>query len=93
MRLKRERIVKLARNLGEGLLKKGLVALDVPVEQVVQRIDRVLHEELQVEDRLNEEVREILKSYDEQIRNGSVDYQKMFQMIKSKLVKDRGIVL
>jgi len=50
-------------------------------------------EELSVEDRLNAEVRQLMKAYEKDIEHGHVDYQKMFTMIKSKLVRDRGIIL
>ena len=39
------------------------------------------------------EVRQMLKAYDKQIEQGQVDYQKMFQMVKQKLVRERGIIL
>jgi hypothetical protein len=48
---------------------------------------------LSVEDRLNAEVRQLLKAYEQQIDQGQVDYQKMFQMVKQKLVRERGIIL
>ena len=46
-----------------------------------------------VEDRLNAEVRKMLKQYDAEFDSGRADYQKMFVMVKSKLVKERSIVL
>jgi uncharacterized protein len=53
----------------------------------------VMTDELSVEDRLNAEVRQLLKAYDTQIEQGQVDYQKMFQMVKQKLVRERGVIL
>lgn len=50
-------------------------------------------EELMVEDRLNAEVRRMMQPYERQIEQGQVDYQKMFTMIKQKLVRERGIIL
>jgi hypothetical protein len=50
-------------------------------------------EELGVEDRLNAEVRRLMEPYEDQIEQGHVDYQKMFTMIKQKLVRERGIIL
>jgi uncharacterized protein len=38
-------------------------------------------------------VRQLLKAYDAQIEQGQVDYQKMFQMVKQKLVRERGLIL
>jgi len=46
-----------------------------------------------VEDRLNAEVRRMMQPYERDIEQGKVDYQKMFTMIKQKLVRERGIIL
>jgi len=35
----------------------------------------------------------MLKVYEKQIEQGQVDYQKMFQKVKQKLVRERGIIL
>ena len=72
---------------------------DQPLELVGDRnalvagLDQVITDELSVEDRLNAEVRQMLKAYDKQIEQGQVDYQKMFQMVKQKLVRERGLIL
>jgi len=59
----------------------------------VAQVDRAIIEELSVEDRLNAEVRQLLKAYEQEIERGHVDYQKMFTMVKSKLARERGIIL
>jgi hypothetical protein len=46
-----------------------------------------------VEDRLNADVREMLKQFDQEFAAGRADYQKMFSMVKKKLIKERDIVL
>jgi uncharacterized protein len=56
-------------------------------------LDAGITEELSVEDRLNTEVRTLMKQYDAEIERGGVDYQKMFTMIKTKLVRERGLIL
>ena len=33
------------------------------------------------------------KQYDAEFESGRADYQKMFMMVKTKLVKERGLVL
>jgi hypothetical protein len=35
----------------------------------------------------------LLKSYEKEIEQGQVDYQKMFMKVKQKLVRERGIIL
>jgi len=56
-------------------------------------LNQTITEELMVEDRLNAEVRELMKNYETEIQRGGVDYQKMFTMIKNRLVKERGLIL
>ena len=60
---------------------------------VVDRVGRALTEDLQVEDRLNEEVREILRGHADQIDRQNIQYHEMFKLIKSKLVRERKLIL
>lgn len=59
----------------------------------VESLEQVITTELGIEDLLNAEVRQMLKAYEKQIEQGQVDYQRMFTMIKTKLVRERGIIL
>lgn len=56
-------------------------------------IEQTITDELSVEDRLNTEIRQLMKAYEKEIEQGKADYQKMFTMIKQKLVRERGIIL
>jgi uncharacterized protein len=55
-------------------------------------INSVIVEELEVEDRLNDEVREILSQYSEYMRREAVSYQEMFRKIKNQLIQQRKVV-
>jgi hypothetical protein len=57
-----------------------------------EAISTVIFEELMVEDRLNEEVREILSQYAEYMRREGVSYQEMFRKIKNTLISQRKVV-
>jgi hypothetical protein len=57
-----------------------------------QTICELITEELMVEDRLNEEVREILSQYSEYMRREGVSYQEMFRRIKNTLISQRKVV-
>ena len=59
----------------------------------VEQINHAIFEELSVEDRLNAEVRQLLKAYEQDIERGQVDFQRMFTMVKTKLARERGIIL
>ena len=93
MRLSKERIHHMADSLAARLQQDGHVAVTGDRKAFVEVIDKAITEELSVEDRLNAEVRQLLKAYDKQIEQGQVDYQKMFTMVKQKLVRERGIIL
>lgn len=93
MKLKKERIAILSRNIVEGLIERGSITPEIPKADLIGRIENTITEEMSIEDKLNEEVREIMKTYSRQIEQGSINYNKMFQMIKNKLVQERGIIL
>ena len=93
MRISRERVAQLAAALVARLQAEGYLELVGDRKAAVAALDQAITEELMVEDRLNAEVRELMKAYEAEIEKGRVDYQKMFAMIKKKLVQDRGLVL
>jgi len=76
---------------------KTLVAeekLEVDSEtRVEENIAKVIIEELQVEDRLNEEVREVLLEHSSQMERSDITYTEMFKKVKRELAKKKGIVL
>jgi Uncharacterized protein conserved in bacteria len=55
-------------------------------------IANIINEELAVEDRLNDEVREILSQYEDYMRRENVSYQEMFRRIKNTLIQQRKVV-
>lgn len=63
------------------------------MEKLLAETEELIMEELTVEDRLNEEVREILKGHTVEIEKGRLDYRRLFDLTKQKLVKERNIVL
>ena len=68
-----------------------MVETAVP-ERVVELVDGVILEELQIEDRLNDEVRDKLDEYAEYMRREGVSYQEMFRKAKNALIAQRKIV-
>jgi hypothetical protein len=93
MRLTKERIHQISNNLSEQLFSKEMLSGAFSKAQIGVKIEEIITDELMVEDRLNDEVRELLKAYESQIEKGQVDYQKMFLMIKRKLARERGVIL
>lgn len=93
MRLSRERVHHIAESLATKLQQEGHVAIVGDRKAFVAQMDHAITEELSVEDRLNAEVRQLLKAYEQDIERGQVDFQRMFTMVKTKLARERGIIL
>ncbi len=55
-------------------------------------IARVIEEDLSAEDRLNEEVRDLLEQYSDYMRRENVSYQEMFRRIKNQLRMQRKLI-
>lgn len=55
-------------------------------------IAQVIEEDLAIEDKLNDEVRDMLSEYSEYMRREGVSYQEMFRKIKNTLITQRKVV-
>jgi hypothetical protein len=92
MSLQKEYIQYISKRVVDELLKREMVEVrDVPA--LKERIRAVMEGELNVEDQINEEVRNLLKDYTDEMRRTGVSYQEMFKVVKSKLVKDKKAIL
>ncbi len=93
MRLKKDMIQYIAQVMAKKLIEREYVTFEGNVRDLEALFANVIIEDLAVEDRLNEEVRDILERHQEEIDKGNIDYHKMFVMIKRKLAQERGLVL
>ncbi len=91
MKLKKEMIDYLAKRVVEGLESKELIDVENDSQGLMITISEIITEDLLVEDDLNQEVREILEKMGEEIDN--IDYRKMFQMVKNRYARERGLIL
>jgi len=62
-------------------------------ESLTERLRKVMQDEIGVEDRLNEEVRQILTDHAEEMRRTNVSYQEMFKKVKGELARQRKLIL
>jgi hypothetical protein len=92
MRLNKNQIEHLASMILRNLTKEGKIIVDDKT-RLLDHIVSLLTEEFQKEDRLDQEVREILSKHIEKIRRDNIEYQSMFRMVKTELAKKKGIVL
>jgi len=92
MRLNRNQIEHLASMILRNLAKEGKIIMEDRT-RLLEEITSLLTEEFQKEDRLDQEVRELLSKHMEKIRRENIEYQQMFKLIKTKLAREKGIVL
>jgi uncharacterized protein len=92
MSLQKEYVHYLSRRIVDELVKREMIET-AEVASLREKVLVVMETELGLEDRINEEVREILKGYADEMRNTGVSYQDMFKVVKNKLVKDKKVVL
>jgi len=92
MRLNKNQIEHLSFLIVRNLTRDGKVLIEDRA-RVLEEITALITEEFLKEDKLDQEVREILSTHMEKIRRENIEYQTMFRMIKTKLAKERNIVL
>lgn len=93
MRIPKTWVLLLAKKIIDNIISKELIKPIVSIEKLLSETKELTMNELSVEDRLNEEVREILKGHASEIEQGRLDYRRLFELTKQKLVKERNLVL
>jgi hypothetical protein len=92
MLFSKEYVGYLARQVTQKMMAGEFIETkDVPA--VSAAINNALLEELQLEDRINDEVRLILEQYDDELRRAGASYQEMFKKVKGELVRKYKAVL
>ncbi|HXZ12537.1 MAG TPA: DUF507 family protein [Candidatus Sulfotelmatobacter sp.] len=92
MLLSRDYVGYMAKEVVKRLLAGKMIEVKSG-EAVTQQVRQVMAEEVTVEDRLNEEVREILARYSEEMRRTGVSYQEMYKKVKGQLARERKLIL
>jgi len=92
MLLSRDFVGHMAKEVVKRLLTGKMIETK-NAETLTQQIRQVMAEEISVEDRLNEEVREILSRYSEEMRRTGVEYQEMYKKVKGQLARERKLIL
>jgi hypothetical protein len=90
MLLAKEFVAYLSRQLVKHM-SPGMIETAAP-QVVAEEIAAVIVDELAVEDRLNDEVRDILDQYQDYMRKEGVSYQEMFRRIKNTLITQRKVI-
>ena len=90
MLLAREFISYIARQIVRKLTPQTIETSHP--DAVTELISNIITDELAVEDRLNDEVRDLLSQYSDYMRREGVSYQEMFRRIKNTMVSQRKII-
>lgn len=92
MLIARDYVGYMASEVVKKLIEGNLIETKAS-EAVIQRLRLRMMEEITVEDRLNEEVRQILTDRQDEMRRTGVSYQEMYKKVKAHIARDRKLVL
>jgi hypothetical protein len=92
MGLRKEYVKLLSTKIVESLKKQEMIEVPEGLD-LADQLFQIMDAEINMEDRLNEEVRLLLNQYQDQMRQSGASYQEMFKLIKNKLVRERKLVL
>ena len=94
MLLNRDYVGYMASETIKRLVEDKLVEIkEKDLEPVITQVRHRMMEEITVEDRVNEEVRNILVQYQDEMRRTGASYQEMFKKVKGQLARDRKLIL
>jgi hypothetical protein len=92
MLLSRDYVGYMATEVAKRLIANKMIETDNQ-SALAERIRAKMAEEIGVEDRLNEEVREILSQHAEEMRRTGASYQEMYKKVKGELARQRKLIL
>jgi hypothetical protein len=92
MLLSRDYVGYMAKEVVKRLMAGKMIETK-NTENLTTQVRQVMAEEITVEDRLNEEVREILARYSDEMRRTGVSYQEMYKKVKGQLARERKLIL
>jgi uncharacterized protein len=92
MQLPREYAAYMSHQVLKRLSSAGLIQFDQP-DYVKEVMTQVVLEELAVEDRINDEVRQKLQEIEPEMKQVGASYEEMFKKVKRQIVRERKAVL
>ncbi|MGB2637298.1 MAG: DUF507 family protein [Candidatus Acidiferrum sp.] len=94
MLLNRDYVGHMASEVIKKLLEDEQIEIkEKDQEAVILRVRHRMLEEITTEDKVNEEVRNILTQYQDEMRRTGVSYQEMFKKVKGQIARDRKLIL
>jgi hypothetical protein len=90
MLLPREFVTYLSRQIVQRI--SGTAIDTHQPARVTEIVDTLINDEMAAEDKLNDEVRDLLEDYSDYMRKEGISYQDMFRKIKNTLIQKKKIV-
>ena len=92
MRLKEFQVKQICQKVLLTLRSKQLVNFKKSETEVLAKMEEIFLRDLRVEDDINREAEKLLEQYARQMGD-KIDRQKMFQLIKKQLIKDKNAII
>ena len=92
MGLRKEYVRLLSTKIAEDLVKQEMIEVPEGLD-LAEQVFQVMDAEINIEDRLNEEAREILAKNSDEMRRTGASYQEMYKKVKGKLARERKLIL
>ncbi len=93
MRLKEQRITYIASKIVKEAKEKKYISILGTERHVIAEIARVVIKDLQMENKIDEEVRNAIRNMKENIPEGSPKYQAIFRQLKQQIAKKYNYIL
>lgn len=93
MRLKKDQIEKISQKILKDLQAKKLVTVKVDPAIVLSRIQKSISDDMAAEDKLDEDVKNMMDQYRRRMDFGNMNERDLFQKIKKQLAQERKMVL
>lgn len=92
MLLSRDYVGYMAKEVVKRLIAGKMIEAK-SVEELTTAVRQTMAEEIGVEERLNEEVRDILARYSDEMKRTGVSYQELYKKVKGQLARERKLIL
>ncbi|HEV2183321.1 MAG: DUF507 family protein [Candidatus Acidiferrales bacterium] len=92
MLLSRDYVGYMSKEVVKRLVERQMIETKAP-DALAERVRQTMADELTVEDRLNEEVRDILAQHNDEMRKVGASYQEMYKKVKGELARQRKLIL
>jgi hypothetical protein len=92
MLLSRDYVGYMSKEVVKRLAERQMIETKAP-DALAERVRQTMADELTLEDRLNEEVRDILAQHNDEMRKVGASYQEMYKKVKGELARQRKLIL